>query len=532
MKALHTLLPLIIAPTFFLTNINQLQAGQVTYKDAKQGDSFTLDRAVWRKRRDMLVIRGTGTPGAKIDAFIAGTDQYLGSDTVNRRGYWGLKFYNQTSTPCGVRAEAGSHALEKAVTRAPANCISANDTTPVEPTPVEPTPDEPTPVEPTPVEPTPVEPTPPENTPPVISGTPNNGVNEGQTYRFTPSANDADGDSLIFSIANRPSWASFNPSTGTLSGTPDYNSAGRFDDIRISVSDGNTTASLSAFSITVNNTNRAPTISGTPSNNVDEGQAYRFAPNANDADGDNLNFTIANRPSWAYFNRTTGVLSGTPDSESQGVYDNIVITVSDGNASNSLASFSINVNDVAPPNSAPVISGSAESSVVAGTAYSFTPNASDEDNDELSFRVANLPSWASFNSQTGAISGTPESVDVGLYENIVITVSDGEATASLSPVDITVVEPEPVVGNVSLAWVAPSTRTDGAALDMSEIGGYKVYMGTNDNNLEQVVDLADSTISEYVVEDLETGDYYFAVTTYDTEGNESDFSNVVRKSTM
>jgi hypothetical protein len=514
MKALHTLLPLIIAPTFFLTNINQLQAGGVVYEEAKSADSFTFDRAVWRDRRDLLVLRGTGTPGKKIDAYIAGTEQYLGSGTVNSRGYWGLKFYNQTSVPCGVLAVNGSYVQQKTVAKAPADCISAVDTTPEEPE--------------TPAE----EPTTPQNTPPVISGSPETGVAEGQAYRFAPNASDADGDSLTFSIANSPSWASFNRSTGVLSGTPDYNSAGTTSNIRISVSDGESTASLSAFSITVSDTNRAPTISGTPSTSVDEGQAYRFSPSASDADGDSLTFSISNLPNWATFNRDTGSLSGTPDLESSGAYSNIVISVSDGNDRVSLNSFSITVNEVADPNNAPVISGTAESTVTAGTAYSFTPNASDADNDELSFSVSNLPAWASFNNQTGALSGTPDSADVGLYDNIVITVSDGEATASLSPVEITVVEPEPVIGDVSLEWVAPTTRTDGSALDMSEIGGYKVYMGTSDDNLEQVVDLADSSISDYVVEDLATGDYYFAVTTYDTEGNESSYSNVVLKSTM
>jgi hypothetical protein len=320
MKALHTLLPLIIAPTFFLTNINQLQAGEVVYEEANNGDSFTFDRAVWRNRRDLLVLRGTGTPGRKIDAYIADTEQYLGSDTVNRRGYWGIRLNNQSSAPCSVLAVNGSYVQEKTVTSAPANCISADDTPSDEPTT-------------------------PENTPPVISGTPRSYVDEGQEYRFAPTANDTDGDELTFSITNRPSWAHFNPATGVLRGTPD-------------------------------------------------------------------------------------------------------------------------------------------------------------------------------------------SASVGTYENIVITVSDGEATASLRSVDITVVETEPTVGDVSLTWVAPSTRTDGSSLDMSEIGGYKVYMGTTDDNLEQVLDLADSSISDYVVEGLATGDYYFAVTTYDTEGNESSYSNIVIKSTM
>ena len=57
-------------------------------------------------------------------------------------------------------------------------------------------------------------------------------------------------------------------------------------------------------------------------------------------------------------------------------------------------------------------------------------------------------------------------------------------------------------------------------------------MGTTANNLEQIVDLADCTIQEYVVENLDVGDYYFAVTTYDVDGNESGFSNVAVKSTM
>jgi hypothetical protein len=370
------------------------------------------------------------------------------------------------------------------------------------------------------------------NRAPSISGSPNTSVAEGQAYRFVPSASDADGDSLTFSINKRPSWASFNPSTGALSGTPDYSSAGTTSDIRISVSDGNATASLSAFSITVSNSNRAPSISGSPVTSIDEGNSYSFTPTSSDPDGDSLTFSITGRPQWATFNNNTGSLTGTPGTESAGTYGNIVISASDGSESVSLNSFSITVNDVADPNSPPVISGTADSSVIAGNEYWFAPNSSDADNDELTFSVSWLPTWASFNERTGAVSGTPSLEDVGLYDNIVITVSDGIDSASLSPLSIEVVEPEPVIGNVSLRWTPPSTRTDGSALDLSEIGGYKIYMGTTADNLQQVLDLSDSTITGYVMENLDSGDYYFAVTIYDTEGNESAFSNIALKTTM
>ncbi|MES9991234.1 MAG: putative Ig domain-containing protein [Candidatus Thiodiazotropha sp.] len=370
------------------------------------------------------------------------------------------------------------------------------------------------------------------NQAPIISGTPATSVSEGADYSFVPHASDADGDKLSFSIDNKPSWANFSTSTGALSGTPGYSDAGTTGNIRISVSDGNAVTSLNTFSITVDETNRAPSISGAPTTNLDEGSSYSFTPAASDPDGDALTFSISNLPYWASFNESNGNLTGTPDSDSAGSYQNIVISVSDGSERVSLDGFTITISDVADPNNAPVISGSAEPNIIAGNEYWFAPNASDADGDELTFSVSNLPLWASFNTNTGAISGNPSSEDIGLYSNIVISVTDGIDSATLSPQSITVVEPEPTVGSISLMWVPPSTRTDGSALDLSEIEGYKIYMGTTSDNLTQIVDLADSTINEHVVDNLATGDYYFAVTTYDTEGNESAYSNVAMKSTM
>jgi hypothetical protein len=78
-----------------------------------------------------------------------------------------------------------------------------------------------------------------------------------------------------------------------------------------------------------------------------------------------------------------------------------------------------------------------------------------------------------------------------------------------------------------LEWTAPTTRTDNTPLNLSEIQGYRVYYGTSPNNLTILVDLNDDTITDFTVNDIPSGNYYFAVTAYDMDGVESGFSNII-----
>jgi hypothetical protein len=89
------------------------------------------------------------------------------------------------------------------------------------------------------------------NQAPTISGTPPAQTMQDQQYTFTPTASDANGDTLTFSITNKPAWATFTASSGVLSGTPTAGQVATYSNIQISVSDGTTTTSLPAFSITV-----------------------------------------------------------------------------------------------------------------------------------------------------------------------------------------------------------------------------------------------------------------------------------------
>jgi subtilisin-like proprotein convertase family protein len=94
-------------------------------------------------------------------------------------------------------------------------------------------------------------------------------------------------------------------------------------------------------------------------------------------------------------------------------------------------------------NHPPAISGTAQTNTPINEQYSFFPIASDPDGGPLYFNIVNKPIWASFNSNTGALTGTPSCDDSGITKNIQITVSDGEFSASLEPFNLTVKDDYP-----------------------------------------------------------------------------------------
>jgi Putative Ig domain len=176
-------------------------------------------------------------------------------------------------------------------------------------------------------------------------------------------------------------------------------------------------------------------------------------------------------------------------------------------------------------NSAPVITGTPLTSVLQGSAYVFAPGATDPDGNALTFSVANLPPWAAFNSSTGRLTGTPTAANVGTYNNITVSVSDGSATASLAAFSIQVVGT--ATGSATLNWSPPTQNTDGSPL--SNLAGYKVYWGTQQGNYTNSATIANPGIATYVVDQLTPARWYFAVTAYSSGGVESGYSNVASK---
>jgi hypothetical protein len=321
------------------------------------------------------------------------------------------------------------------------------------------------------------------NRAPHISGTATASVLIGSSYSFTPTATDADGDSLTYSIQNRPGWASFDTSTGALTGTA---AAGTYSDIIISVTDGIATTDLAAFSIFVEDVNNAPTISGTPVTSLYINTAYSFTPTSDDMDSDTLTFSIENKPDWASFNTATGALTGTPTES--GTYSNIIISVSDGKARVYLASF-----DIVVQNHAPTISGTPATIIVRGQTFSFTPTASDADGDTLTFSISGNPDWMTIDSSTGEVSGVAEA---GKYTGITITVSDGRTGGVNTFVfNLTVSVWGLTKTGQTSCWDSAGTLLDAAACLLSgQDGAYQAGADTDFTRSEPVT-------GEYIVTD-------------------------------
>jgi len=179
-------------------------------------------------------------------------------------------------------------------------------------------------------------------------------------------------------------------------------------------------------------------------------------------------------------------------------------------------------------NSAPQISGDPKSVAIMSDAYAFAPSASDADGDALSFSIRNKPSWASFDAATGRLAGIPQFGDVGTYDGIVVSVSDGSASVSLPAFSIAVSQDG--LGSVTLEWLPPESNTAGSYA--GDLAGYVIYWGTEPGNYDQQVRIDNVGLTAYVVDSLEPSTYYFTATAFNSAGVESDFSNEVVRSVV
>jgi hypothetical protein len=253
------------------------------------------------------------------------------------------------------------------------------------------------------------------------------------------------------------------------------------------------------------------------------GKPYAFQPTTNAPAGTALTFSIQSAPPWATFNTATGALTGTPSVSQVGTNSNIAISVKSGTQTASLAAFSITVTN--PNNNPPTISGNPPTSVNVGSPYSFTPTVSNPAGGTLTFSIQNPPPWASFNATNGALTGTPVAADVGTTTGIVISVSNGTASASLPAFNIAVNQVSN--GTATLNWTAVTTNTNGSTL--TNLAGYKVYYGTAANALNTSDTLANPSLTTYTVTNLSSGTWYFAIAAYTSTGSVGNRSNVGQK---
>ena len=169
-----------------------------------------------------------------------------------------------------------------------------------------------------------------------------------------------------------------------------------------------------------------------------------------------------------------------------------------------------------PTNHAPTIAAVPITTATIGQLYTFQPTASDPDGDRLTFSVVNKPGWATFNTGTGRLQGTPPAGSTGALLTVQISVSDGQASASM---DLRIDVVEAAVGSVTLRWKTPLTNEDGTPL--TDLAGYVIRYGQVRSALDQSVQIHDAGATSYAVGNLTAGRWFFTMTSVNSSGVES-----------
>lgn len=164
--------------------------------------------------------------------------------------------------------------------------------------------------------------------------------------------------------------------------------------------------------------NHPPTITPLADMTVDEQELLMFSTEAFDQDGDEIFYTIENKPKTASFDSSSGVFTWTPTYDESGIYPNIKVSVvekTDSRLSKS-TTFKITVNHV---NRAPSLPDVRDTLIAENSRITFTvQEGSDpdvEDRGKLKYYVENLPEGAGFNETARLFSWVPGFEQSGVY---------------------------------------------------------------------------------------------------------------------
>jgi hypothetical protein len=145
----------------------------------------------------------------------------------------------------------------------------------------------------------------------------------------------------------------------------------------------------------------------------------------------------------------------------------------------------------------------------------------------LSWAASDNAAWLTLSPLSGTNSGTvtasvnTSGLAAGTY-NAIITVAASGSTNSPQQIPVSLTLSVTAASTATLSWNANTE---------SDLAGYKVYQGTGSGTYGAPLTTLPKTTTSYTATGLQNGTtYFFVITSYDSSGNESTFSNEVSKS--
>jgi RHS repeat-associated protein len=257
---------------------------------------------------------------------------------------------------------------------------------------------------------------------PTITSTPITKTNTEKLYTYKPTANDPDGDYLLWSLDNAPTGMVIDPTTGSISWQPNLQQIG-IHTVAVRVTDALGATVGQEFTLKVTGVNTPPNIVSTPITNGAINQSYSYQVAATDLESDPLRYSLGVHPEGMIIDEKTGLITWTP--KSVGNYQTEVIVLDTQGASNRQL-FSVEVGTSAI-NHAPVISSTPGFVADVNTAYTYSVVASDSDGDALNYNLIAAPNGMSIDGATGEV--TWNAPVLGTHQ-VVVEVNDGRSGAA------------------------------------------------------------------------------------------------------
>jgi hypothetical protein len=256
-------------------------------------------------------------------------------------------------------------------------------------------------------------------------------TDEDTAVAVTLAANDADGDSLIYTIVNGPSMGTLSGTAPQLTYTPLANVNGN-DSFTFRVGDGTANSNTATVSITVRATNDTP-LAQSQEVIALEDKSVGISLYATDKDADSLSYRIVGAPAKGRLSGTAPNLTYTPDRDLNGS-DSFTFVANDGTTDSGLATVLI---AITPVNDAPVAAARFVSTDADKPAV-IVLSANDKDGDALTYAIVSQP-------MKGVLTGTPPRVTYTPYpgaegsDSLSFRVHDGTVNSNTASVSITLV---------------------------------------------------------------------------------------------
>jgi hypothetical protein len=82
-------------------------------------------------------------------------------------------------------------------------------------------------------------------------------------------------------------------------------------------------------------------------------------------------------------------------------------------------------------------------------------------------------------------------------------------------------------GTALLSWTPPTENTDNSPL--TDLAGYRIYYGTTSHDYTETITINDPMATSYLIENLSSSDWFFAITSFNSLGIESEYSEEATK---